>query len=155
MQRDLRTLSPRWDVSITSLPSGLRDLCGRGHRKIIRARGNNEGHHKPRPSRHSRIAAHKHSMLVRVRGLVSSALACLGVLLLHQIPIPVFRLGRTVGFPGVLRLPVLPRGLSGLPCDLFLFLPRKLFWNLDYFLFFSLCVSLLGFVVVIVVVWPF
>jgi hypothetical protein len=35
--RDLGTLCPKWDVSIKSLSSGLRKLCGRGSRKIIRA----------------------------------------------------------------------------------------------------------------------
>ena len=38
-ERDLGTLSPKWDVFIKPFPSGLRKLCGRGSRKIIRARG--------------------------------------------------------------------------------------------------------------------
>lgn len=38
-ERDLGPLSPKWDVSIKSFPSGFGDLCGRGSREIVRARG--------------------------------------------------------------------------------------------------------------------
>ena len=40
-KRDLGTLSPKEDVSIKSLLSGLRDPCERGGAKSIRARGKN------------------------------------------------------------------------------------------------------------------
>jgi hypothetical protein len=35
---DLGTCSSKWDVSIKSLPSGLRELRGEGGRKNVRAR---------------------------------------------------------------------------------------------------------------------
>jgi hypothetical protein len=35
---DLETFSPKWDVSIKSLPSGLREHCRKGGRKSVRAR---------------------------------------------------------------------------------------------------------------------
>lgn len=79
--------------------------------------------------------------VVRVRALASSAPACLGVSLLHHVLTPVFWLGRAVGFPWGLRSPVLSRGLSALPCDLFLLLPRKLWWSVHCFLFYLLCGS--------------
>ena len=43
--RDLRTLHPKGDFSIKSLSSELREACGRGGRKSVRARGN-RGHHE-------------------------------------------------------------------------------------------------------------
>lgn len=36
--RDFETLSPKWAVSITSLPSGLREAHGRGGRKSVRGK---------------------------------------------------------------------------------------------------------------------
>jgi hypothetical protein len=41
--RDFRILIPTWDNGIKSLPSGLREICGRGDSESIKARGNN-GH---------------------------------------------------------------------------------------------------------------
>jgi hypothetical protein len=35
--RDLGTLSRKWDISIKSLLSGLREPCGRGGRKSIKS----------------------------------------------------------------------------------------------------------------------
>jgi hypothetical protein len=35
--RELGTLSPKWNTSIKYLPSGLRELCRREGRKIVRA----------------------------------------------------------------------------------------------------------------------
>lgn len=35
---NFRTLSPNWDVFIKHFPAGLRDLCGRGSRKIVRTK---------------------------------------------------------------------------------------------------------------------
>lgn len=35
--KSLRALTPRWNVFIKSLPSGLRDLCQRGDKRIVRA----------------------------------------------------------------------------------------------------------------------
>ena len=42
---DFETLSPKWTVFIKSLPSGLKELCGRGSRKTVRASdyGGNQG----------------------------------------------------------------------------------------------------------------
>jgi hypothetical protein len=36
--RDLGTLTPKMNISIKSLPSGLRKHCKRGDRKSVRAR---------------------------------------------------------------------------------------------------------------------
>ena len=38
--RDLGTISPKWDVSFQSIPSGLRELCRREDGKMERAKGN-------------------------------------------------------------------------------------------------------------------
>ena len=43
--RELGTFSPGWEVSIKSLPSGIRELCGRGGRKNVQARGDG-GHQR-------------------------------------------------------------------------------------------------------------
>lgn len=40
--------SPKWDVSIKSLPSGLRELHGRVDKNSVRARGDG-GHQETRP----------------------------------------------------------------------------------------------------------
>jgi hypothetical protein len=37
--RELVILSPKWDVSIKSIPLELTDLCRRGGRKSLRGRG--------------------------------------------------------------------------------------------------------------------
>ena len=34
-----KTLSPAWDISLKYFPSGFRELCGKGDRKNVRARG--------------------------------------------------------------------------------------------------------------------
>lgn len=36
---NFRMLSHNWDVTIIAVPERLRDLCGRGGRRIVRARG--------------------------------------------------------------------------------------------------------------------
>lgn len=36
--RDLGTLSPKWNITIKSIPSGLRESCGRGGGKNVRAK---------------------------------------------------------------------------------------------------------------------
>jgi hypothetical protein len=41
-ERNLRTLSCTWDVSIKSLPSQFRELLGRGSGKDVRGRGKGE-----------------------------------------------------------------------------------------------------------------
>jgi hypothetical protein len=43
--RGIGILSPKWYVSIKSLPLGLRELCGRRDRKSVRARGDS-GHQR-------------------------------------------------------------------------------------------------------------
>lgn len=40
--RDFGALSLKWDVLIKHLPSRLWDLCRRGGRSIVRARGSND-----------------------------------------------------------------------------------------------------------------
>jgi hypothetical protein len=42
--RDLGILSPKWDVSIKSLSSGLRELCGKGSKENVRA--SQDGEHQ-------------------------------------------------------------------------------------------------------------
>jgi hypothetical protein len=37
--RHLGALNPKWDDFIKHLPSGIREQCGRGDIKILRARG--------------------------------------------------------------------------------------------------------------------
>jgi hypothetical protein len=37
--KDLRIFSPKCDVSMKSLPSGLREPCRKGGRKNVKARG--------------------------------------------------------------------------------------------------------------------
>jgi hypothetical protein len=56
--RDLRILSSKWDVFMKSLPSGLRELCRRGSRKI---RASGEGAKETRSSTHNRTGAHMNS----------------------------------------------------------------------------------------------
>lgn len=60
MQRVSRfgTLSPKWDVVIKPLPSGLRELCGRGDGKIVGARGDGDSK-ETESSRHNRTDAHE------------------------------------------------------------------------------------------------
>ena len=41
--RDLRALSPKWDVSVKTFPSELTERCGKGGRKSLRAR-QDKGH---------------------------------------------------------------------------------------------------------------
>jgi hypothetical protein len=53
--RDLRTLSPKWNVSFKSLPSGLKKPCRSGDCKSVRAR--KESTKKTRPSK-SRWSKH-------------------------------------------------------------------------------------------------
>ena len=36
--RDFGTLSPKWDASIEPLPSGFKELCGRGSGEVVKAR---------------------------------------------------------------------------------------------------------------------
>ena len=50
-ERDLGTFSPKWDVSIKSLPPEFRESWGRGGRKIVRARRDGR-HQETRPSKH-------------------------------------------------------------------------------------------------------
>lgn len=56
--RDLITLSPNWDVFSKSLPSRLKELCGRGGRKSVRAE-EMEDTKQSRPSGHNRAEAHR------------------------------------------------------------------------------------------------
>jgi hypothetical protein len=66
MQRlgDLETLSPEWDVPTKSLLSGTRELCRRGCRKSVRARGDG-GTKETRPSKHGRTDTHMSSQKLR------------------------------------------------------------------------------------------
>lgn len=43
--RDLDTLSPKWEVSNKPLPLGLRELCRRGSKMIVRT--SRDGRHQP------------------------------------------------------------------------------------------------------------
>lgn len=52
---------PVWDISIKSLPSGLRVLCGRGGKSSVRGRGDNRQKMETRTSKPSTTIAHVNS----------------------------------------------------------------------------------------------
>lgn len=58
--RDLGTLSPKCDVFIKPLPSGCREHCGRGGKKIVWSSG--DGGHQG----NNRTNTHKNSQIVAV-----------------------------------------------------------------------------------------
>lgn len=60
LERDNGTLSYVWDIPTKSFPSGFRELCGRGGRKILRFRGNGDTKER-RVSKHRKADTHMDS----------------------------------------------------------------------------------------------
>lgn len=58
--RDFDKLSHKWDIFIKPFPAGLWELCGRGGRNILRARGDG-GIKETVFFKHSRTDAHMNS----------------------------------------------------------------------------------------------
>lgn len=62
--RDLAKVRPKWDVSIKSVPSGLRKLCIRGDVGILKSKEDDEYHQGHEASRHSKTDTHMNSEMV-------------------------------------------------------------------------------------------